>query len=115
MKRNKPIDRILSNAEQIARVWEDNPPFSLGDLTLTQFEAMLTDLRSSHGKVEDLRTQLTAAINDSNSKAVNVNDAVTRARSGFRAMYGPDSTQYEQAGGTRRSDRKRPVRKPKTS
>jgi hypothetical protein len=36
---------------------------------------------------------------------------VTRARSGFRAVYGPDSTQYEQAGGTRSSERKKPVRK----
>lgn len=115
MQRNKPIENILSEAEQIARVWEDNPSFSLGNLTLAQFQAMLTGLRNSHGKAEDLHMQVTAAINDTNSQAIEVSDVVTRARSGFRAMYGPDSTQYEQAGGTRRSDRKRPTRKPKTT
>ncbi|HWT01590.1 MAG TPA: hypothetical protein VN256_15190 [Pyrinomonadaceae bacterium] len=36
---------------------------------------------------------------------------IARARSGFRATYGPDSTQYEQAGGTRSSERKRPSSK----
>ena len=34
-----------------------------------------------------------------------------RARSGFKSAYGLDSTQYEQAGGTRKSERKRPVRR----
>jgi hypothetical protein len=114
MQRSKPIDNILSDAEQITRVWTDNPTFSLGNLTLAQFQATITDLRNSRSTVEDLRTRLTAAVNDSNTKALNVSDTVTRARSGFRAMYGPDSTQYEQAGGTRRSDRKRPARKAKT-
>jgi len=27
------------------------------------------------------------------------------------ALYGPDSNEYEAVGGTRKSDRKRPVRK----
>jgi len=40
---------------------------------------------------------------------------VTRARSGIRSVFGPDSTQYEQAGGTRTSERKTPTRKPKTA
>lgn len=31
--------------------------------------------------------------------------------SAAKAHYGPDSSQYEQAGGTRQSDRKRPTRK----
>ena len=34
-----------------------------------------------------------------------LSDLVQRARAGFKAVYGPDSTQYEQAGGTRRSER----------
>lgn len=115
MLRSKPIDTVLAEAEQIARVWADNPNFVLGDLTLVQFQAMITDLRNLRSTTETLRTQLTAAINAANSKALAVTDAVTRARSGFRAFFGPDSTQYEQAGGTRRSERKRPARKPKTS
>ena len=34
-----------------------------------------------------------------------LNDLVLRGLTGFKAVDGPDSTQYEQAGGTRRSER----------
>lgn len=111
MIRSKPVDTILGAAEQIARVWTDNPTFALGDLTLAQFQTMITDLRSRRSETEDMRTRLTACINETNTQALAVSEAVTRARSGFRAFFGPDSTQYEQAGGTRRSERKRPTRK----
>jgi hypothetical protein len=32
---------------------------------------------------------------------------------GIRGFFGPDSNQYEQAGGTRKSERKPPTRKAK--
>ena len=65
--------------------------------------------------VNDHRTTLTRLIhmcwrtvpvNQRDDQAYNLNQLVTRARSGFRAVYGPDSSQYEQAGGTRSSERK---------
>ncbi len=112
MPKGKSMDAVLNEADQIVRVWTANPTFSLGDLTLAQFQAMITDLRARRNETENLRTQLTAAVNDSNSKAVAVSTIVTRARSGFRAVYGPDSSQYEQARGTRTSERQRPTRKP---
>jgi hypothetical protein len=34
---------------------------------------------------------------------------------GVGSKYGKDSSEYEQAGGTRTSERKPPVRKPKTA
>jgi hypothetical protein len=40
-------------------------------------------------------------------------ELTTRALSGIRGYFGPDSDEYEQAGGTRTSERKKPVRKPK--
>lgn len=100
------IDDTLAEGEQIARVWTDNPTFTLGEITLPQLQTMLTDLRATGTEIETLRTRLTALINDANSKIREVNAVVTRARSGFRATYGPNSTQYEQAGGTRTDERK---------
>ncbi len=107
MPRSRSIDSILSEAEQIARVWTETPDFALGDLTLAEFQKFIADLRSSRDRTEDLRTQLTAAVNNTNAKTAQVKDAITRSRSGFRAGFGPDSTKYEQVGGTRRSERKR--------
>lgn len=37
-----------------------------------------------------------------------------RMLAGVAARYGKDSSQYEQAGGVRKSERKRPTRKTKT-
>jgi hypothetical protein len=36
---------------------------------------------------------------------------LTRLRSVVRGFYGPDSNEYQQVGGTRASDRKRPIRR----
>jgi hypothetical protein len=111
------IDAVLADSEQIARVWTDNPTFALGEVTLPILQSKTTDLRQKRDRAETLRTQLTALTNELNAQAAELANITTRARSGFRAFYGPDSTQYEQAGGTRASERKRPSSKksPSTS
>ncbi|MCA1592951.1 MAG: hypothetical protein LC754_09935 [Acidobacteria bacterium] len=114
MAKSKSIDKTLSEVEQIARVWTDNPSFALSDITLPQFQTLITELRAQSAKTEDLRTQLTAASNETNSRANDLNALAVRARGGVRAFFGPNSTQYEQVGGKRSSERKRPTRKTKT-
>jgi hypothetical protein len=104
-------DTVLANSEQIARVWAENPTFTLGEITLLILQGKIADLRRMRDQIETLRTQLTALINEANEKSTELADIDTRALSGFRAVYGPDSSQYEQAGGTRRSERKRPSKK----
>jgi hypothetical protein len=113
MPKNKTIDTVLAEAEQIARVWAANPTFSLGELTLAQLQEMIADLRAKRDQTQQLRNQLTALINDTNARRDAISNIVTRARSGVRAFYGPNSTEYEQVGGTRTADRKRPTRKRK--
>lgn len=115
MPKNSSIDDVIADGERIIRVWKDNPTFTLGDLTLAQLETMITDLRTLREQIEDARTQLTQLVNQSNDKLTNIKTATTRARSGFRAFFGPDSSQYEQAGGTRASERKRPAARKKPS
>ena len=113
MPKGKSLDTITAEAEQIERVWTDNPTLSLGDLTLVKFQSLLADLRAKRDRLQQIRAEETAAINEVNAQGAAVDDANTRIRSGIRATYGPDSNQYEQAGGTRTSERKRPARKAK--
>jgi hypothetical protein len=114
MPKNPQIPKVLEDADRILRMWTENPTFSFGELTQVKFQTMVDDLRNKRNQTEMLRTQLTALVNETNELGVGLSDAVTRALSGVRAVFGPDSSQYEQAGGTRRSERKRPtVRKPK--
>ncbi|MFN2453622.1 MAG: hypothetical protein ABR577_05330 [Pyrinomonadaceae bacterium] len=92
MARNKAIDEVLADGEQIVRVWEDNPTFALGEITLPALKSSVDELRTLRGQTESKRMELTKLMNDSNAKASEVMSVVTRARSGFRAIYGPDST-----------------------
>jgi hypothetical protein len=102
---------VLADAGQILNVWTANPDFKLGDMTLAKFKTATEELQEADNAVEAKRTELTGLINARDTQAAELGEWVTRARSGFRAVYGPDSTQYEQAGGTRSSERKKPVRK----
>ncbi len=104
-------DVVIEESAQIARVWKENPTFTLGEITLAILQGKVTDLQQKRNEIETLRTQLTALVNELNEKASELANINTRARSGFRAVYGPDSSQYEQAGGTRTSERKRPSKK----
>lgn len=82
-----------------------------GEITLAKPQAKIKDARQKRDQIETLRTQLTALTNELNVQIAELAGITTRARSGFRAIYVPDSTQYEQAGGTRASERKRPAKK----
>jgi hypothetical protein len=105
--KGKTIDAILAEGEQIVRVWEANPTFTLGEITLPKLKEMLEDLRTSRKLTDETRTLLTRLINETNGKAKGITAVVTRALSGFRAQFGPNSSQYEQAGGTRSDERKK--------
>lgn len=107
-------DGVLADASLIINAWTANPDFKLGDLTLAKFKSNFDGLETANVSVETERTELTGLLPDRDDQAPALHELITRARSGFRAIYGPDSTQYEQAGGTRASERKRPVRKSKT-
>jgi hypothetical protein len=115
MARKYSFDSVITDGEQIARVWQENPTFTLGEITLTGLQSKITALRQKRDAAETLRTQLTALSNDLHELTTEMANINTRALSGFRAIYGPDSTQYEQAGGTRKSERKRPSSKKSAS
>ena len=99
------FDSVLADSEQIVRVWAENASFTLGEVTLPTLQRKITDLRQNRDRIEILRTQLAALTNNLSEQTAELANINTRARSGFRAVYGPDSTQYEQAGGTRVSER----------
>ena len=106
-------DSVLADAAQIIKVWEVNPSFALGDVTLATFKRAETELTKAMDAIGTLETQLTGLRITREEGTRVLNELCSRARSGFRAIYGPDSTQYEQAGGTRASERRRPARKGK--
>jgi|SRR5205085_12524392 len=106
MSRGKSIDDVLADAERLLRVWAENPEFALSGVTRESLQAMVDDLRSKSTDLDALRMRLTQLVNDANDKADAVNQIVTRGRTAGRGYFGPNSSQYEQLGGTRSSEKK---------
>jgi hypothetical protein len=104
---------VLPVADKVNDTWAENPDFMLGSVTLTMFTKARDDAATANSLVETKRVELSGLMNDRDDKLKVLQDLVTRARAGFKATYGGDSTQYEQAGGTRASERKPATRKPK--
>jgi hypothetical protein len=113
MAKNVSLDQVLTEAQQILHFWQANPTFKLGEMGVEDFQASLAALQSLNGEVGEMRTRLTGVLNRRDDQAKSLNDLNTRVRSGVRGVFGPDSGEYEQVGGTRRSERKSPTRKPK--
>ena len=77
-----------------------------------------TDIAAATQLVSQMNTleaQLTNLRNERDTRYTELWDKLKRVRNGVKANYGDDSSQYEMVGGTRRSERKAPVRKAKTA
>jgi len=111
MARKYSVETVLAGAERIERVWTENPTFTLGEVTLRNLQDKMASVRQKRDQLEALRMQLTALTNSPSTETAELEAIRTRALSGLRAVYGPNSTQYEQGGGTRTSEKRRPARK----
>ncbi|MGA9771564.1 MAG: hypothetical protein WBV94_21200 [Blastocatellia bacterium] len=117
MARRKRTSSALEAAHQrLAGLNSITPASDLGaNLSLAvymtqvnEFSTKLDHYNQMVSALDDLQNQLDDAESD-------LRETSKRMLAAVEAHYGPDSSQYEQAGGTRQSDRKRPVRKPSTS
>ncbi|MDT7603238.1 MAG: hypothetical protein QOF61_1235 [Acidobacteriota bacterium] len=106
-----PVDTVLTNSERIARVWAENPTFTLGEVTLKSLQDRIAAVREKRERLEGLKMQVTALSNELGEDVTVLAGICTRGLSGLRAVYGPNSTQYEQGGGTRTDERRRAARK----
>ena len=103
----------LVAANKVEDVWSKNTQFTMNDVTLEQFQTAMATCTTGDNEVETKRRELTALINQRDAANATLKNMTTRALSGIRGFFGPDSDEYELAGGTRTSERKKPVRKPK--
>jgi len=113
MGRRFDPEKVRDDAAQIVTVWDANRDFKMKDVALDDFKAVLGELDKLLAEIAKKEDELVGLRNDRDDHAVKLNEFCTRARSGIRGFYGPDSTQYEQVGGTRVSERKKPGRKAK--
>jgi hypothetical protein len=117
MARQKRISKVIDKAQhRAAGLASISPDLDLGNsLGLATYKAMITETRN---KLEAYNNALSVA--DAANNALKQSEkelAMTTERMlvGVAFKYGKDSSEYEMAGGVRKSERKRPVRKLKTT
>jgi hypothetical protein len=113
MARQKKLSEIIEKADQrLTALRAIDPKLDLGGgLTLTAFAAQVSAARAALDAYNNLLTQVDAAYNTFQSSEGSVNEFSQRMLAGVGSRYGKDSTQYEQAGGKRKSERKKYTRK----
>lgn len=113
MARAKRKSMILDTARQrLSGIKAITPPVNFGpNLLVSDYEQAVNDLS---GKIDRYNGTLATLDNLSNEIDADENDLRDRSArmlAATRAHYGPNSSEYEQAGGTRRSERKRSSKK----
>ncbi len=76
----------------------------------TKRAAFKSEQQDDGAQIEAARHNLSGLKDARDDAAGTLNGYNTRALSAIRGIFGPDCTEYDQAGGTRTSERKRPVR-----
>ncbi|PYS21126.1 MAG: hypothetical protein DMF72_18435 [Acidobacteria bacterium] len=81
------------------------------NITVLAYQGVITDTAN----LEESHNQLAAQMDDSSNRFDEQENLMAdwnrRMLSAVEAQYGPDSSEYEMVGGTRKSERKRPSKK----
>ena len=104
------VKAALKDACNVRTVWESIPSFKIGSIALKDFIAIHDATGESDKEYAKRDVELTGVKGNRDDNARQLSGLVTRFRSGMRSIYGPDSPQYEQAGGTPTRNRKPPKR-----
>jgi len=108
--KNTP-ESIIADASNIIELMTANADFKMKDVTAATMKTDVTSASTVIQQINSLELQLTPLRNTRDELMAKLSENCTRARAGFKSFYGPNSSQYEQAGGTRKSERKKPARK----
>jgi hypothetical protein len=113
--KKRTVDAVIADAERLAKVWAENPTFSMGEVLLDGLKADIAKLGALKQALDEARVDVSALINKTHDQTKLVESHIVRGKSGMSSVFGRDSVQYAQVGGTRQSERKSPSpKKPKT-
>lgn len=112
-RESAPIAKAQLRVDGLAAI---DPKLNLGETvsvaegtaSIAAAAKTLSDYNKALKTADDLLNQL-------NEQEKSLGAWSAKALNGVKFKYGPDSSQYEMAGGVRQSERKKPVRKAKPS
>ena len=109
MARAKRSSAVLEAARvRLAGIKAITPPPNFGaGLQVADYEQEINNLSAKIDRYNGMLAAADSLSNEIEADERNLRTTSTRMLSAAEAQYGPDSSEYEQAGGTRRSERKR--------
>lgn len=113
MPRKKRGSNTLDNAQRrVAGMKSIAPDLDLGDgLTVSHFTQQIELLQSQLGTYNEFLSFADRALSTVEDTERQLRNLSERMLIAVAARYGKDSYEYEMAGGTRKSERKRPTRR----
>ena len=111
MSNNIDTDAVQADAAKLQKVWGENTDFKLKDVTFQNFKDQAAQFGDVLDQIQEKELELTPLRNQRDELAGKLNEICVRVRAGFKGYFGADSSEYEQVGGTRASERKKPLRK----
>ena len=112
MARQKRTSKILDKAAKRADgLTSIDPQLDLGGVTLAGFNTHIGKLRTDLSTYNTLMSDLDTLANGLTAQEAALAEYHNRMLSGVAARFGKDSSEYEAAGGVRKSERKKPIRK----
>jgi hypothetical protein len=114
MARLRRTSTVLETARQrLAGLKSIAPAPTFGPtVTLSSYEAATLAFAGKLNSYNEAVASLDNLQNDVEADEDSLREMNKRILSAVEAQYGPDSSEYEQAGGTRQSERKKPAAKP---
>lgn len=112
MARKRRTSQVLELARQrLAGLKSINPePDFGGDLTVTAFTTKINGFTTNLGTYNEHVAALDDEQNSIEAEEEELREWTRRWLAAIEAKHGPDSSEYELAGGTRTSDRKKPTK-----
>ncbi len=113
MARLKSSSRTFEKAfRRIAAVKSIDPGFDLGNgLIATDYQKAIDDVKKAMDEYNSILSSVDDKLNSFKAKEKLLDDWNERILVGVAAKYGKDGSEYEQAGGVRKSERKKRVSK----
>jgi len=111
--RKKSIPKDVQNAQQrVDGLKSIEPTLDLGNgVSVATIEASIKKVTDGISEYNTMLSQIDQKGNELEADTKAMNELSSRALKGVEFTYGKDSDEYEMAGGTRTSDRKKSVKK----
>ena len=108
-------DDVREQAKSIIKLFTENPELKVKVNKVTYTGETIAALDTAVGEADRLvdqkRAELTPLLNNRNDQAGLLNTVLVQGRKAIAGYFGEDSSEYELAGGTRKSERKSPGRR----